>query len=601
MIGSIEELLTCARNGTLLEHRSGNVELKRSWDQENGKKLSAFANRLTSIVQWMCIGIADDGSLCGRTEAWAKSTEEAVSQHLNQYLDPQATCEFISCHEIDGQWLVVIKFCSPGSVVYWNNTAYKGAGTTIKSMTPEEVMQLTVALPGLTDYSAQRWEGIRDEGKAGDFVHAVAARREGTTLESITSLTIGEALERIGIRGTNTERVLFGDIQYRIVKYDAAGTPLSNETRVGLQDLLTPQLFLEVQEWSRQTLGIRQPPYPERALREGLANAVAHAAYYEAGGDIIVELYPDRLSISNLCQKESRYFANKWFSRAHKTMNRVLMEALRLAGSVDELGRGKTLIFADSLCNGKRPPEVIVEKGGRYDRWRLIIHGGDQDRLHLRVYDRLRRMYPDEHKALIAHALVLWRGQTVSQIRQYVDGESSRSFAEVLADLRGPIFYYQKRDQIILRRWVSVLLGEGKDSKKLSAAEEEDLFEYVRKFHTEFHRGYITPKELREAADMGHTPSEVVLGSQILRKWTEEGKVERVKKGLYKLIPPQTSVVPEDLFEMLLREFNTGTERKPDALQTVGGDAGTRAADGAAPEALLNRAVNPRPEIDHSS
>lgn len=581
MIGSLEELLVCAHNGTLLEHRTGNVELKRSWDQENGKKLSAFANRLGAPLQWMCIGIGDDGALCGRTEAWAKTTEEAVSQHLNQYLDPQVACQSISCHEIEGYWVVVIRFGSPGSVVYWNNTAYKGAGTTIEAMTPEEVMQLTVALPGLTDFSAQPWEGNRDDGKASGFVHSVAARRAGTTLESIRSLPPSEALERIGIRGTNTERVLFGDIQYRIVKYDGSGTPVSNERRTGLHDLLTPAFLHEVQEWSQQALGIRQHPYPERALREGLANAVAHAAYYEAGGDVIVELYPDRLSISNLCQKESRYFANKWFSRAHKTMNRVLMEALRLAGSVDELGRGKTLIFADSLRNGKRPPEVVLERGGRYDRWRLIIHGGDQDRLHLRVYDRLRKMYPDEHKALIAHALVLWRGQTVTQIRQYVDGESSRSFAEVLADLRGPIFYYQKRDQIILRRWVSVLLGEGKDSKKLSAAEEEDLFEYVRKIHGEFHRGYITSKELREAADMGHTPSEVVLGSQILRKWTEEGKVERVKKGLYKLIPPQAPSLPNDLFEMFFKELNNGSERKPDAQQTVGGDVGTRAADGA--------------------
>ena len=40
------------------------------------------------------------------------------------------------------------------------------------------------------------------------------------------------------------------------------------------------------------------------------------------------------------------------------------MEALRLAGFVDELVREK-IDFAESLRNGKKPPEVVLEGGGR--------------------------------------------------------------------------------------------------------------------------------------------------------------------------------------------------------------------------------------------
>ena len=53
------------------------------------------------------------------------------------------------------------------------------------------------------------------------------------------------------------------------------------------------------------------------------------------------------------------------------TINGLLMEVLRVAGHVDELGRGKNLIFSDSIKNGKRSPEVILERAGRYDRWKL--------------------------------------------------------------------------------------------------------------------------------------------------------------------------------------------------------------------------------------
>jgi predicted HTH transcriptional regulator len=551
MISSIEELIESVKNHTLLEHRAQNVELKSSWSQECGKKISAFANRLSEGPYWMCIGISDDGNLCGRKETWAKTTEEAVSQHINQYLDPQIACLGISCKEYEGQWFVVVKYSSPGSVVFWNNSAYKAAGTTIEIMTPPEVMQLTVSLPGLTDISAQPWDGVFDENKAHDYIDTVAHKRRGTTLDSIGELSIDEALRRIGIYGKKTHYILFGNIPYRVVKYDNLGNPISNETITGLFGILQPSFLNEIQDWSKVQLGVTEPPYPEKTLKEGLANAVAHAAYVEKNGDIIIELFPDRLCISNLCLRDSQYFANKWFSHGHKTINGVLMEALRLAGIVDELGRGKNLIFSESLKNGKRAPEVIVEQGGRYDRWRLNIYGGERDDVQLRIYERLRNLYPDEQKALIANALVLWRGHTVSDIRQYIDGESSRTFADVLGDLHGPIFYYEKEDQIILRRWVSVLLGEGKDSKQLSPAEEEDLYNLARRIQTEFHRGYITPKELREYAAMGHTHSETVLSSHILKKWLQQGKIVKVKKGLYRFLDKQQQLMVSDLVKML--------------------------------------------------
>lgn len=545
MIGNIEMLLKCCRNHTLLEHRASNVELKSSWNQDNGKKISAYGNRMSTTLSWMCVGIADDGTLCGHDEVWAKATEQRISQHLNQYLDPQMTCLGISCHEVDGKWFVIIKFRNPGSVVYWNNAAYKAAGTTIDIMTPEEIMKLTVALPGLTDFSAQPWTGVYDIEKARDFSRTVAERRSGTTLDSLGELAPDDALGRIGVNNTNTQRILFGDIRYRVVRYDHNGVPIANDTYSGLYGILQPAFLTDVQQWSHRQMRGGSPPYPQKALKEGFANAVAHAAYFDGDGDVMIELFPDRICISNLCLKDSTYFANKWFSRGHKTVNRVLMEALRLAGAVDELGRGKNLIFAESLKNGKRAPEVVVERGGRYDRWRLYIFGGEQNPVQLRLYERLRRMYPDEQKALIANALVLWRGHSMSDIRQYVDGESLRTFIEVLEDLNGPIFYYKKNDQIFLRRWARILIGEGKDSKQLSPAEEEDLFDFARRLQTEYHKGYITPKELREYANMGHTPSEIVLSSHILKKWKEQCKVEKVKKGLYRFVVAQPESAPE--------------------------------------------------------
>jgi len=555
MIETMEEILSLISEHRLQEYRATNIELKSSWDQDNGKKISAFSNRISDFPHWMCVGIADDGSLCGYNESWAKRTEEIISQHINKCLDPQIACLGISCHQLDNKWFILIKYSNPGSVVYWNNSAHKAAGTTIELMTPEEIMQLTVSLPGLTDFSAQAWSGQYDQSKVVHFATTVSERRRETPLASISSLSPDYILERLGIKQTNTQRILFGDIGYRVVKYDRDGNPISNTAYVGLYGMLRPSFIDEIQEWSKAQLDITSEAYPIKALKEGLANAVAHAAYFDSVGDIIVELFPDRVCISNLCLRESQYFANKWFSRSHKTINRVLMETLRLAGFVDELGRGKNLIFAESLKNGTKPPEVVLEKGGRYDRWRLYLYGGLKDKAQLRIFDRLKEKYGDEQKALIANALVLWRGHTVSDIRQYVDGESSRIFAEVLTDLGGPIFYYQQKDQIVLRRWVSVLLGEGKDSKQLSAAEEADLLDFASKLQLDYYRGYITPKELRNLAGMGNSSSEIVLSSQILRNWKERGIVRKIKKGLYQFAKREPVINMDHILKLL--EVNT--------------------------------------------
>lgn len=153
MIETPEEILSLIRDHRLKEHRIANIELKSSLDKNNGKKISAFSNRLSNFPHWMCVGIADDGSLCGYNESWAKKTEETISQHINKFLDPQIACLGINCHHLANKWFILIKYINPGSVVYWNNSAYKAAGTTIELMTPEEIMQLTVSLPGLADFS----------------------------------------------------------------------------------------------------------------------------------------------------------------------------------------------------------------------------------------------------------------------------------------------------------------------------------------------------------------------------------------------------------------------------------------------------------------
>src|SRR5687768_18415241 len=88
MITTLDQLKQELAAGTCLEHRHTNVELKATWDQEYGKKISANGNKVGEGVCWLVLGVSKDGVLLGKDDKWLKQTEEHVSQHLNQYLDP---------------------------------------------------------------------------------------------------------------------------------------------------------------------------------------------------------------------------------------------------------------------------------------------------------------------------------------------------------------------------------------------------------------------------------------------------------------------------------------------------------------------------------
>lgn len=566
MIIDLVELLAQLRARTLLEHRHSNVELKQSWSQDVGKKISSNANKIHIPVAWVVIGVTDAGVPLGKDDGWAKRVEEEISGHLNQYLDPAQTCQSLETHELGPGRVVVIKLANPGAVVYWNKKAYKSAGTTIDEMEPEECMQLTVSLPGLHDYSAQKWSGQIDADAVRRFAGRVAKGGQGTPLASIAEAEPEAALHRLGIKDRNVAKLLFGPASFRLIFVDAAGVPTRNETIRPLYRLFDPQLYSEIERWTRDFHYTNQSVYPIRAFHEGIANMVAHAAYFERDGEIMVEVFPDRLCLSNLCTRESAYFANRWFSRSHKTVNNLLMESLRMAGHVDELGRGKSVIFGEYINFGRPAPSVAIERAGRVSRWRLILPGGLTNERHVRLLERLRAHHKDPQKALIALALVLWRDKPVEEIRTYIDGECAPLFAEVLENLDGATFYWAERDQIVLRRWARVLLDEGVDSKALSEGEEEHLYRTAYNLQTKFHDGLITPKGVRDLGQLGATGGAKSISSKLLSKWVAQGRAVKVKTGLYRF----TSVQPEkQLFPDVLQRFTSPSPAKIDGIRVL--------------------------------
>jgi len=532
MIETIESLLEAITIGGLQEHKHENIELKERWSKNHGKDLSALGNKLDKPCCWLVVGVKDDGSLARESETKAKQTEEILSQHINQCLDPVQACTKIICCEIQSSWIVIVCIENPGDVVYWGNEAYSASGTTSQELKPDAILGLRIKLPGLTDYSSQPANSEYDPNLIHCFMQQV---QKASHCIEISEEAI-ESLKRLNIYDKQVSRILFGNCGFRLIKFNQSNEPIANLKYLGLYRVLTDEFQTEIQNWTAEQLKVDVQPYPEKALREALANAVAHAAYFEQDGDLIIELYPDHLSISNLCLRDSVYYANRWFSRSHKTVNSLLMEALRIAAQVDELGRGKNLIFSHSIRDGKRSPEVLIERAGKYERWKLLLYGGIANEVYIRLLERTREVYNDEQKALIAFSLVLWSNTKVEAIRKYIDGDFSRQFAEVLSSMNGPIFYHEKEDRILITRWARVLLGVGQNSKDFSSVEEKRLKEFAYDVCVRHYDHEITPATLRRLGQMGNTGSENSLSSKMLTRWEREGLIRRVSKGKYRWV-----------------------------------------------------------------
>ena len=521
---NLEEIKKLIENALIREHRHSGIELKSEWKEDNGKKVCGLANKLESGSKWLVVGIDDEGCICNKSEAWAKANEETISQSVNRNLDPMQAVKHIDCFDINNSWLIAIEIIQPGDVVYWSQKPYKMAGTTLEEMKPEEAIKLRLQLPGLIDYSKQQIDSEYDLKLVEGFVKA-----------GKTNIGSGiQALKTMDIYGTQVSRILFGNCSFRVVKFDLHDNPVSNEEFKGLYRILENPFIEDLQEWAKSNTGNKSDLFSSVALKEALANAVAHAAYYESDGDIIIEVYPEKICISNLCTKEAQFFANKWFSRKHKTLNGLLMEILRYCGAVDELGLGKTKIISESIQRGHQIPEVIVEKGSRYERWKIWIFGGKGSKHMLRILDQCKTVFGNNRKSLIAVSLVYWKGKSLDEVKEFVEGELAKEFAEVIDEFEGPVWYSNDSNKIILSRWTRIAL-EGHDTKAFEPQEEERLKKRLSEHAKKNWDGIITPKKLKRFADVGSTASASSYISRLLKKWCEEGVIHKSSKGKYKV------------------------------------------------------------------
>lgn len=149
---------------------------------------------------------------------------------------------------------------------------------------------------------------------------------------------------------------------------------------------------------------------PEAVFREALINSLCHRSYYEKGAVTMVEIYDDRIEISNLGGLISviseEEFGHKSFSR-----NPLLFGLMQRIGLVEKVGSGITRM-QDAMKEAKLP-EPIFKIGGfftvmfyrpvDFKEWIASV----KDKLSEKQYYILQRLnsFPDSTIKTMAEAL----------------------------------------------------------------------------------------------------------------------------------------------------------------------------------------------------
>ena len=526
-------------------NESETVEFKEQWRQDNGKSFSAIGNG--EEKGWLIIGVDDNGSLIGKNIQWAKEQRHQIESHITEYLSPSATV-YISIESFKEKSVIVIEIIIPTSIVSWNQKYYKRNGSSTVEMSPGEKKQLELKRPGF-DFSNLKYTENVESSLVLDFAKFLP-KDNGEWVK----LPSDEILSKLNIKNKNVSGILFGNFSFRLVHYKADFEVLDQQETKGLYRLLQDNFIQHIQSWTRKkpitlkagSLSVmEEKPYSDDALREVLVNAVAHSSFEKREGGIKVELYPDRIEVSNHCLPEAEAFIKKRFSKDSFSSNIFLMKILRMANFSEELGTGKNKIFKYVIEDGKREPLFEYKKAtNSYGVWSVTLYNEKLNQNLLNLFERLKTQYGDKlDKYKLSVALVLWKGKSLNEILSYMDEHHANLTLEILTEEDSPfIVTSEKRKSnkktltVGLKRW-GILKLKGQESKVFSEGEESKAKEMLRNYAYEKERkGYITNKDARKILGLSDSKSEQVQVSRMFQQWEKEKFVEKGrKKGIWRI------------------------------------------------------------------
>jgi ATP-dependent DNA helicase RecG len=516
-----------------------------------------LANRPSQAPGWLLLGVEDDGTVTGARPRHGPVTDPRRLQALiaNRTV-PSLTCR-VTVLSVRGQPVVAIEVPpSPDPVGtadgrYLRRTIGGRGRPECRPFHFHEMPSRVATLGRLDPATAvvpdARWDDldpleferfrrfVRESGGAGDqalaelpdlelakALGAVEANHEVTAVRTLGLLLFGreEALRR----WLPTHEVAFQVL---------SGTQvLTNEfSRAPLLRVME-ELLARFRARNRETelqLGLIRvgiPDYPERAFREGLANACVHRDYARLGA-IHVQWYDDRLVISSPGGFPEGVRLQNLLVTPPRPRSPLLADAFKRAGIVERTARGIDTIFYEQVRNGHPAPSYDLSTETDVV---LVLQGGEADLPFVRLVasEEARRQRPFTLEEL----LVLHR---VWSTRRATVGEAAETIQRPKDHARAVLEHLVEAGLLEARgtgRGRTYLLSAGvhRQARTPSASARARGFDRLQQEamilqYVESH-GHITRREAAELCRL--TPAQAY---QVLRELTRRGRLRAVGQG----------------------------------------------------------------------
>ncbi len=366
---------------------SEQLEFKATTGQA-GEAVKALCGMLNGRGGHVLFGVTPDGQVVGQHVSDKTSADLAgVFKHLKPEVQPHVD----RVPADDDRALLVVSVPAGRFRPYlYRGTAYRRVGATTQEMTLEEQQRLFLEQV----HSDDRWENQKSQLSLEDLdisllLETVAEGTRRRRLPHPRTDDPKQLLLRLGLLNdgipTKAAAVLFGqpeqlDLNYpqclvRLGRFDGLDKTAHflDERQVhhnafGLieeaEGFLHRHLSIRAERHKNEMIRRDIPEIPVLALREALANAVAHREYHHASGSITVAVFDDRVEIASIGRLHFGLSAEQLYEpHEAQPWNLRLAQMLYRAGIVESFGSGILLMVR--LCREAGLPIPVIEDTGQ--------------------------------------------------------------------------------------------------------------------------------------------------------------------------------------------------------------------------------------------
>ncbi len=502
-------------------------------DRDLVEAVVCLANRRGAGPAWLLIGVEDDGRITGSRPRHGDSTDTGRLAALIANRTRPSIAVQVDSVTLDGKPVLVIEVppqhypVATSDGVFLRRTLGGDGSPACMPMDGASVQALQ-ADHGLLDPSAQivaaaSWENL-DPLEFERFRRSVRERR-GRSDESLLELPDLELAKALGVVEANGEvrgvrlaaLLLFGreDALRRFVPSHEVAFQVLRGLAVEVNDFFHWPLLRVMEECEMRIrarnrerelmvglLRVGVPDYPERALREALANALIHRDYLRLGA-VHLQWQSDQIEITSPGGFPEGVRLDNLLVTPPRPRNPLLADAFKRAGLVERTARGIDTIFYEQLRNGRPAPSYERSNETTVS---VVLPGGEANldfvRLLVTEAQQGRDLALDE--LLILNALWQARSVTTDEAARLVQKPESQARAALSRLLESGLV--EERGQKKGRTWhlsaaTYRLLGDKAGYVRQRGFEplqqEQMVLQYVEK------HGRITRSEAAELCRIG--------------------------------------------------------------------------------------------------